>query len=92
MINQNSQSLEKLFQIWNDQNFTEKINVKIGTIDDYCKKNDINVINLLKIDTQGFEDKVLLGSTDTLKNNKIDIIELELVIGFAYKKILLFTI
>ena len=54
-------------------------------------KNDINVINLLKIDTQGFEDKVLLGSTDKLKNNKIDIIELELVIGFA-KKILLFTI
>ena len=27
-----------------------------------------------------------MGSTDTLKNNKIDIIELELVIGFAYKK------
>ena len=58
MINQIAKS-RKIVSDSNDQNFTEKINVKIGTIDDYCK-NDINVINLLKIDTQGFEDKVLL--------------------------------
>jgi FkbM family methyltransferase len=74
----------------NDQNFTEIINVKVGTVDDYCKRNNVNEINLLKIDTQGFEDKVLLGSIESLKNNKIDIIELELVIGFAYKKNLTF--
>lgn len=74
----------------NQKNFTEKISVKVKKLDDYCHSNNINKINLIKIDTQGFEEEVLNGALNLIKENKIDIIELELVLGFAYKKTLSF--
>ena len=43
----------------------------------------------MKIDTQGFEDKVLMGAERMLESEKIDIIELELILGYAYMKQLL---
>lgn len=69
-----------------DKNFAEVIDVEITSIDNYCEENNINHIDLLKIDTQGFEDKVLKGSLNLLSKKSIDIIELELVLGFAYEK------
>ena len=69
-----------------DKNFAEVINVEVTSIDEYCKENNIDHIDLLKIDTQGFEDKVLKGSLNFLSKRSIDIIELELVLGFAYEK------
>ena len=33
--------------------------VDIDTIDNYCQSNEIGKIDILKIDTQGYEDKVL---------------------------------
>jgi FkbM family methyltransferase len=74
----------------NKNNFEDKIKVKVETIDNYCKKNNIKTINLLKIDTQGFEDKVLGGAKQMLNYNRIEIIELELILGFAYEKTLSF--
>ena len=43
-------------------------------------------INLLKIDTQGYEQNVLSGSINLLRQNKIDIIEVELILGNYYDK------
>ena len=40
----------------------------------------------MKIDTQGFEPEVLDGSFEMLSNQKIKILEIELILGFAYEK------
>ena len=69
----------------------EQIEVQVETVDAYVKKNNIKKINLLKIDVQGFEDEVLKGAQETLKLNKIDIIEIELIVGNMYEKTLSFN-
>jgi len=68
-----------------------QIDVQVITIDEYVNKNNIKRINLLKIDTQGYEDEVLKGAQETLKSNKIDIIETELIVGNMYEKTLSFN-
>lgn len=59
--------------------------VDVVSIDDYCLKNKISKINLLKIDTQGSEAEVLLGAKNFLGNQLIDIIELEYIFGIAHQ-------
>lgn len=51
--------------------------VKIDTIDNYCSKNNINKIHLLKIDVEGHEFDVLKGAVKMFKENKVDIIVFE---------------
>ena len=46
---------------------------------------NINKINILKIDTQGFEVEVLRGANNLIKNKKIDFIETEINLGFQYE-------
>ena len=42
---------------------SEKVKlIDVVSLDDYCLKNKISKINLLKIDTQGSEAEVLLGA------------------------------
>lgn len=41
--------------------------VQIDTIDRFLQEKHINVVDLLKIDTQGFDLEVLLGATNALK-------------------------
>ena len=73
-----------------DKDFEKKIEVNVTTIDKYCEDNQISYIDLLKIETQGFEDKVLEGAQNLLKKNKVLIIELSLIFGVAYNKTLSF--
>tara|TARA_Y100000816_G_scaffold291391_1_gene282602 strand:+ start:276 stop:1043 length:768 start_codon:yes stop_codon:yes gene_type:complete len=65
--------------------------VKIISLDNYCKDNNIYEIDLLKIDTQGFEDKVLAGCNQILKNNIISAIESEIMLDNVYDKYLSFS-
>jgi FkbM family methyltransferase len=51
--------------------------VKIIKLDDYCKANKINKINLLKIDTEGNEYDVLCGASKMIAGGRIDIIHFE---------------
>ena len=44
----------------------------------------------MKIDTQGYEDKILEGSLETIKNNKISIIQTEIMFDDNYNKYLNF--
>ena len=60
------------------------------TLDEYCSKNKIEEINLLKIDTQGYEDKVLSGASNLIKNKKIEFIELEIMLDNVYEKTMSF--
>lgn len=69
---------------------TSSYEVPIKKLDDYIEENSIKNINLLKIDTQGFEDEVLKGCKKALQNNCIDYIELELIIKGPYEKTLSF--
>ena len=77
-LNEN-ENFKTKFNYEDNDNFADKIKTKVKTIDDYCKTNNIKKINYMKIDTQGFEDKVLMGAEEML-GEKIDIIELELIL------------
>ena len=59
---------------------------EIKTIDNYCEENQINKINLLKIDTQGYEENIIIGATKMIKKNSIDVIILELIFSSIYEK------
>lgn len=52
--------------------------VKVETIDNFCKVNKIEKINLLKSDTEGFELNVLKGAESLLNQSKIHYILIEL--------------
>ena len=63
----------------------KKVNAEIITLDDYVNEKNLINIDILKIDTQGFEDKVLLGAKNLLKNNRIKCIQLELIFSEVYE-------
>ena len=60
--------------------------IEVTTIDDIVLSNNLNIINLLKIDVEGFEYEVLLGCNDTLKKNKIKKIIIELHPSYLQSK------
>jgi FkbM family methyltransferase len=57
--------------------FTESEKVDIDTIDNYCVKNNIQNIDLLKIDVEGNELDVLTGAKQMFENNKIKMVSFE---------------
>lgn len=71
--------------------FVSSTKVKISTLDDYFLNNNVDKIDLLKIDTQGYEDKVLEGSMSTLKRNKVKAIVTELMFDNVYDKYFTFS-
>jgi FkbM family methyltransferase len=50
------------------------VEVPVDTVDSFCAKRGLQQINLLKIDTEGYEMKVLQGSDEMLTLGKIDFI------------------
>jgi len=55
----------------------KKISVSSTSIDSFCKKERIEHINFLKIDTEGAEALVIAGSKHLIKHHKIDFIQFE---------------
>lgn len=51
--------------------------ISINTLDAYCKANHISKIDLLKIDTEGFEINVLKGAAEMLQNGAISFVYCE---------------
>jgi FkbM family methyltransferase len=92
-INQNSKWIEVRSKEYKTtiNKFVSSTKVKIFTLDDYFLNNNIDKIDLLKIDTQGYEDKVLQGSINTLKQNKIKAVVTELMFDNVYDKYLTFS-
>lgn len=73
-----------------DEFETKAYRVPVATLDHYIKEKGIERVHLLKMDTQGFEDKALKGAAESIKNRRIDYIELELIVKSPYKHSLLF--
>ena len=70
-LNKNSKYLKrklKILNIKNQDTFSEQIPIKLTTLDNFIEKNKDNNIDLLKIDTEGFELNVIKGLE---KNHKI---------------------
>jgi FkbM family methyltransferase len=64
----------------------KEININVNTVDNYVKQNNINYIDYLKIDTQGYEEQVLKGSLETLKSGIVKYIEVEIILSDYYEK------
>ena len=76
----------------NTENFIiKKEIVKINTIDKYCLEKKIDQIDLIKIDTQGYEDKVLQGSKSTFEKEKVKAIVTEIMFDNVYEKYFSFS-
>ncbi len=59
--------------------------VRVDTLDNFCDAHQIAQIDLLKIDTQGFELPVLRGAVGLLNGRKISAILLELNFATLYE-------
>lgn len=56
---------------------SEREEVEIKKLDDYCSEKSLRNINLLKIDVEGNELDVLCGANEMLSNKLIDFIQFE---------------
>lgn len=90
--NDGSEHASLLEGVFNDlhQNNTIKYQVEVIKLDDYIETNNILKIDLLKIDTEGFEFQVLNGARKAIESNKIDVIQFEFnsmnIIGKVFMK------
>lgn len=51
--------------------------IKTIKLDDFCKKEHVRYINLLKMDVEGWEYEVLVGAQNMIREKKIDFIQFE---------------
>lgn len=53
----------------------KQVEVKVTTIDEYCRANSIEHIDFIKLDLQGYDYLALKGAKATLKNTKVVLVE-----------------
>jgi len=68
----------KVFQPFKKIEDFSEIDVNTKTLDSFCNENKINQIDLLKIDAEGNEKNILLGSERLLKEGRIHSIYVEI--------------
>ena len=61
--------------------------IDINTVDDYCDTRQIEKIDILKSDTQGFDLEVLKGAERTIARGGIYLIYLEIIFAELYKEL-----
>lgn len=62
-----------------------KVTVPVVTLNDFCRDHQIETIDLLKLDVQGFELGVLRGADRLLKNGSIRLIHSEVLFSQLYE-------
>ena len=73
-LNSQSKYLKKKLKILNINNknkFYKKVPIKVTTLDSFVERFNIKKIDLLKIDTEGYEYKVLRGFKRNIKKAKL---------------------
>ncbi len=65
----------------------KKTLVPVTTLDGYCSQQNIQQIDILKIDTQGYDLEVLRGANEMLKSGKIRFIFTEIILSDMYENI-----
>ena len=78
-INENSKYFKKKFAWVNlfnkKKNFYREIQINISTLDNFIEVNRIDLIDLIKIDTEGFEFEILQGINKNFKRVKLILFE-----------------
>jgi FkbM family methyltransferase len=64
-----------------------KTKVDVLTVDDYCVERGVNHVDLLKVDTQGYEYEVLQGAAKMLERKAVQLVYLELIFSEQYRNI-----
>jgi FkbM family methyltransferase len=80
---------EDIHRLPNSNNWTfssapSPIDVEIATVDGYCRDNKIDHIDVLKIDTQGYELSVLKGAREMLGSKRIRLVFMEMNLVAMY--------
>ena len=57
--------------------FSKKETVRLDTVDNYCRENKIDKIDLLKLDVEGHELKILQGASEMLAADRISNLQIE---------------
>ena len=65
---------------------SNKKEVTVISLDLYCFQNNISKIDILKIDTQGYERECLEGSADMLKHGKVGLVKVEVMFHNTYRR------
>ena len=78
-----SSFLEPSVTAWGE--ITDRYPVEVITLDEYCRSRDIARIDVLKIDTQGFDLQVLLGGQELMRRAAIHMVFTEVIFSEMYK-------
>ena len=70
---------------WIPEDSTGSTEVSCVTLDDYCVRNGLEYIDLLKVDVQGAELDVISGATRLLDNSLIGLVQLEMIFCDLYE-------
>jgi FkbM family methyltransferase len=72
--------------LWGDGYLTTQATVQVSaiTLDDYCRSNGIESIDILKLDVQGYELNVLRGARSMLEAGRVKLIYLEIILAPSY--------
>ena len=71
----------KILNVKNASNFYNKTKFNIISLDNYIQEKKIKKIDILKIDTEGYEFEVLIGAKDVL--SKISIVLFEQILKYV---------
>lgn len=55
----------------------EKITVNVITIDDFCEKEQLDWVDMIKIDVEGFDILAMQGTSKLIENERVGIIQFE---------------
>lgn len=63
----------------------ESTRVEVQTVDDYCARNAVPCIDVLKSDTQGYDLEVLRGASGMLSSGRVELVYVEINFVELYK-------
>ncbi len=78
-----SSLLEPSIDCWGE--LKERREVDVWTLDDYCAKQSVTSIDILKSDTQGFDLEVIKGAQQLIEERLIHLLYMEIIFSDMYK-------